>query len=525
MAKILPPTSFDFNKPETWLEWKKRFARYRSASKLNEESQERQVDTLIYVMGQEAENAFGQLNLTNEERKDYDKVEQGFDSYFQPKTNTIHERCKFGQRVQIEGEPSEAYIRALHVMAERCDYGHNKDTYIRDRIVSGILDKDLSRELQMEESLTLATATNKVRTKELILAQQREENQVAPRTEVIYVKYKDSKRSAGANVYLRGKSGPQPRGLRGAPSRSSWHQYASQNCRYCGTSHKPRMCPAYGKTCNLCGKRNHFSKVCKSKQVNEVSKTYWINILTQNDSKDWIIALTMPNERDARFKVDTGAQCNVIPLDMYRQMKGETTKLKPSSVKLTSYSGHHIEVVGMDQLDVTHRGQKHCLPFQVVKGNVSPLLGLVSSELMGFVVRADEVKEKTLKEEYADVFEGTGKLSMKHTIRLKEGTQPTICAPRQVPHAVREKLKEELDRLEAEHIIAKVEEPTEWVNPIVNVLKPNKQLRICLDPQKLNEAIMREHYALAVAADIFARISGAKVYSTLDATAGFTRLS
>ena len=81
----------------------------------------------------------------------------------------------------------------------------------------------------MEENLTLplATATNKVRTKEVILAQQREENQVAHRTEVNYVKYKDSKRSAGANVYLRRKSGPQPSGLRGAPSRSSWHQYAS----------------------------------------------------------------------------------------------------------------------------------------------------------------------------------------------------------------------------------------------------------------------------------------------------------
>ena len=67
-------------------------------------------------------------------------------------------------------------------MAERCDYGQNKDMHIRDRIVSGILDKDLLREFQMEENLTLATATNKVRTKELILAQQREENQVAPTT-------------------------------------------------------------------------------------------------------------------------------------------------------------------------------------------------------------------------------------------------------------------------------------------------------------------------------------------------------
>ena len=93
----------------------------------------------------------------------------------------------------------------------------------------------------------------------------------------------------------------------------------------------------------------------------------------------------MPNERNARFKVHTEAQCLVIPLDTYRQMKGETTTLKPSSVKLTSYSGHHIDILGMVQLDVTHQGKKHCLTFQFVKGNVSPLLGLLSSEQMGLL--------------------------------------------------------------------------------------------------------------------------------------------
>ena len=35
------------------------------------------------------------------------------------------------------------------------------------------------------------------------------------------------------------------------------------------------------------------------------------------------------------------------------------------------------------------------LPFQVVKENVSSLLGLVSSELIGLVVRTDEVEEDT----------------------------------------------------------------------------------------------------------------------------------
>ena len=126
MAKIPPPSSFNFNEPEKWKDWKRRFGRYWSASKLNEESQERQVDMLIYVMGSEAENVFDQLSLSDEERGNYNKVGQAFDLYFQPKTNTVHERCKFGQRVQTEGETSEAYIRALHVMAEKCEFGENK---------------------------------------------------------------------------------------------------------------------------------------------------------------------------------------------------------------------------------------------------------------------------------------------------------------------------------------------------------------------------------------------------------------
>ena len=36
-------------------------------------------------------------------------------------------------------------------------------------------------------------------------------------------------------------------------------------CDYCGWSHKrgKRNCPAYGKTCEKCGGRNHFRTVCR----------------------------------------------------------------------------------------------------------------------------------------------------------------------------------------------------------------------------------------------------------------------
>jgi hypothetical protein len=43
------------------------------------------------------------------------------------------------------------------------------------------------------------------------------------------------------------------------------------NCRYCGSGHQAGSCPAYGKTCNTCGRRNHFSTVCRSQQTQQTS--------------------------------------------------------------------------------------------------------------------------------------------------------------------------------------------------------------------------------------------------------------
>ena len=169
--------------------------------------------------------------------------------------------------------------------------------------------------------------------------------------------------------------------------------------------------------------------------------TYWVNTVEQQSQKDWTIAVTMSNDRTARFKVDTGAQCNVIPLQMYQELAQETS-IKESSVKRTSYSGHTIDVVGMDKLEVTQRGVKHNLAFQIVKGKVSPLIRLSASEAMGLIVRADAIKENAVFREYAHVFEGTGELKVKHTIRLQDGTQPFICAPRQTPHAIKDKLED-----------------------------------------------------------------------------------
>lgn len=51
-------------------------------------------------------------------------------------------------------------------------------------------------------------------------------------------------------------------------------------------------------------------------------------------------------------------------------------------------------------------------------------------------------------------------------------------------------------------VLAPVEEPTEWVSQMAVVKKPDGSLRICIDPQTLNEALQREHYKLPTFNDV-----------------------
>ena len=71
-------------------------------------------------------------------------------------------------------------------------------------------------------------------------------------------------------------------------------------------------------------------------------------------------------------------------------------------------------------------------------------------------------------------------------------------ASRRVPLSLRDRLKQELTRLEKEHVIIKEEDPTDWVSSLVVTEKPNGKLHVCIDPQHLNRALKRSCYPLPV---------------------------
>lgn len=50
----------------------------------------------------------------------------------------------------------------------------------------------------------------------------------------------------------------------------------------------------------------------------------------------------------------------------------------------------------------------------------------------------------------------------------------------------------ELKQMEKDKIIAKVDEPTDWVNRMLTSSKKNGDIRNCIDPQALSKALERE---------------------------------
>ena len=210
--QLKTPEPFDFNNPDSWSKWKRRFEQFREASGLSGESETRQVSTLLYTMGENADNLLTSTRITSEERKKYDTVLAKLDGFFKVRRNVIFERAKFNRRNQLPGETVEQYISELYALVETCEYGNLTEEMLRDRIVVGIRDEAISKRLQLDPELTLDKAKKEVRLNEAVQDQQRQlkgEGTMQDPVVVDAVSKYSNKRAIG------GKTTPHPQHIRG----------------------------------------------------------------------------------------------------------------------------------------------------------------------------------------------------------------------------------------------------------------------------------------------------------------------
>jgi len=111
---LQPPSAFRFDHPDEWAKWKQCFEQFRLASRLSAESEERQISTLLYTLGEDAEDVLSSTNISEENRKKYVEVITKLDDFFQVRKNVIYERARFNQRMQLADESVEQFITNLY---------------------------------------------------------------------------------------------------------------------------------------------------------------------------------------------------------------------------------------------------------------------------------------------------------------------------------------------------------------------------------------------------------------------------
>ena len=128
--------------------------------------EEYQVMLFLHCLGTDALRVYNGLSFaTEEDKKKLSKIMEKLDEFAIGEVNETYERYVFNSRDQEADESIDAYVAALHKLAQTCNLcSCLHDSVIRDRIVLGIRSKQLRKRLLQERKLTLSKCQSTVAT-------------------------------------------------------------------------------------------------------------------------------------------------------------------------------------------------------------------------------------------------------------------------------------------------------------------------------------------------------------------------
>lgn len=158
--------------------------------------------------------------------------------------------------------------------------------------------------------------------------------------------------------------------------------------------------------------------------------------------------------------------------------------LEWSGMRLCTYSGEPLRVIGTWKAKVRYKNQTDKLSLTVLEGAGPSLLGRDWLQRFRidwkslFVIHKSDLLEEVLGK-YETVFnEGLGTLKgYGAKIVVKENAVPRFFKARPVPYTIKDKIEEELNKLVEDGILQSVK-LAEWAAPIVPVVKPDQSIRI-----------------------------------------------
>ncbi|XP_047741571.1 uncharacterized protein LOC125179544 [Hyalella azteca] len=305
-----------------------------------------------------------------------DPGEQSFDvlaarllEQYAPKRNKIAERFKFHRCKQLPDQTVSAYVAQLKKCASTCDYGTFLEESLRDKLIEGLKEATLQRELLKKSDVTFKTAVEFALAFELTVKTSDEMqglNVVKSTGSDAINAVSSSKITKANNRNVTRKRGP-----------SDPESKQPKPCFRCnGRNHNAATCRFKNYKCNSCGKTGHLGKACRNKvqavDAKEESSHMELYHINSVGCSPYVVNVQL-NGKQVEMQVDTGAGVSIISSKKYNKLFKEP--LKPAQCLLSTYSNSVLEVLGKVAMDVVHAGKRLKLNIFVVRGDGPTLLG------------------------------------------------------------------------------------------------------------------------------------------------------
>ncbi|XP_063716596.1 uncharacterized protein LOC134844031 [Symsagittifera roscoffensis] len=235
------------------------------------------------------------------------------------KTQSVsYERYTLFNRAQETAKTLEAFHAALTAQAAKAELGTLEDELVRDLFISKM------KNVVLQDTLTFETfSPEEVLKRALKFEQSKQTTQAFQRANsltasagqihgtmkikqdpIMNIRNKnDNGRRQSSNTYKKKSY---------SDKREGRNPIDSKTCTRCGQllgEGHLKKCPAMGKKCKNCSKPNHFAKMCKSQQVNEIaekssSSDEECNLIQSFDSCDEFEIMAIESELSSLEQID-----------------------------------------------------------------------------------------------------------------------------------------------------------------------------------------------------------------------------
>ena len=420
-----------------WESWNERFDLFLEAT--GEKDLAKSKASYLILMGEEA----FEIHKTKRNAGNTDtlvEIRKYMKEYFVAKRSEYSETTEFRRAMRLEGETCSDYVQRLRALATYCKYGVGLEKQIELQFVVGCNMEEAQREFCRKDDLDLAQVVAIAQGYERLNSSVRGLNQAF-----------ESERSGSRVIHqINQAQGYKAQGefRRQEKPQAPRTQGSEQKCGYCGNrGHNEKSeCPAYGQTCNCCGIKNHYAKMCRKKgetgqesrrqggqsgqqrnQQKSVSfkDTSIKKVSMQPDPVDQDELAAFRRWKDGvnyglfaigeeklrrinlgpkadisvcglvkNFLIDTGSPVNVIDESCYNELKDKPT-LSLCNTRFFGYgpsaAKQPLPIMGQFKTVIAQKGKKVDAAFVVIKGTEECLLSFKTANDLGIIMMSEEI--------------------------------------------------------------------------------------------------------------------------------------